>query len=67
MKTLLDEVGTYRIVNRNEFTSEQLAVLRNVSRERIIERVCVLLGEGKLAFSQVQARYGKIMSVVGRA
>jgi hypothetical protein len=64
MKT---DAGTYRIINRSELTEEQFAVLRRVSRERVVERVCVLLGEGKIALSQVQARYGKIMGQVGKA
>ena len=61
------DVSIYRQIHQSELTSEQLRILRNVSRERITERVCVLLGEGKLALSQVQAKYGKIMNIVGRA
>jgi hypothetical protein len=61
------DVVIYRQIHQSELTSEQLRILRNVSRERITERVCVLLGEGKLALSQVQAKYGKIMNIVGRA
>lgn len=61
------DVAIYRQIHQSELTSEQLRILRNVSRERITERVCVLLGEGKLALSQVQAKYGKIMNIVGRS
>jgi hypothetical protein len=65
MKNL--DVGTYRIVSPKEFTPEQLEVLKRVSRERVTERVCALIGQGKLSVSQVQAKYGKIMNLVGRA
>lgn len=61
------DVGTYRIVNTSEFTPEQHEILKRVSRERVTERVCALLGQGKLSVSQVQAKYGKIMNLVGRA
>ena len=60
-------MGTYRIINRDELTEEQMFVLRAAGRERVVERLCSLLGDGKLSFSQVQAKYGKLMNRVGRS
>ena len=67
MKLHMSDVGTYRIVKHSEFSTEQLNVLKLASRERVIERLWVLLGDGKLSLSQVQARYGQLMHQVGRA
>lgn len=54
-------LGEYRIIRPAELTDEQRAVLRLAGRERVQERLCALIGEGKLSVSQVQAKYGALM------
>ena len=58
---------TYRIVHQSELTAEQLQILRAASRRMILERLAALIGEGTVSVSQVQAKYGALMSEVGRA
>ena len=65
-KLLPASIGAYRIIKTNELTSEQLAALRSVKRERIEERVRVLVGSGKVAMSQVISRYHDLMGEVER-
>jgi hypothetical protein len=57
---------TYRIVRQSELTAEQLQILRAASRRMILERLAALIGGGAVSVSQVQARYGALMSEVAR-
>jgi hypothetical protein len=66
-KQLPASIGVYRIIAQKEFTPEQLAVLRSASAQRVRERLCVLIGDGKVTVSQVQARYGALIGECGRA
>lgn len=65
-KQMPASIGSYRIIKRSELTPEQLAVLRAASAQRIRERLAVLIGDGKVSVSQVQARYRDLISEVGR-
>jgi hypothetical protein len=65
-KLLPATIGVYRIILPKELTPEQLAVLRAASAQRIRERLCVLIGDGRVSVSQVQASYGALMAEVGR-
>lgn len=65
-KLLPSSVGTYRIVKKDELTVEQLATLRAVRRDRVEERIRELVGSGKVAVSQVAARYHALMDEVER-
>jgi len=64
---LPSSVGSYRIIRQSELTEEQLQILRRAGRERVLERLCALVGEGRVSLSVVQARYGALMSEVGDA
>jgi len=66
-KLLPAAIGTYRIIKGSELTDAQRAILRVAGRERVVARICALIGDGKVAVSQVQARYGALMSEVGDA
>lgn len=59
--------GTYRIIRPSELTEEQRAVLRQVSRTRVVERLAALIGDGRLSVSQVQRRYGALIGHVGQS
>lgn len=63
-KLLPASIGTYRIIRPEELTPEKLAVLRSVKKERIEERLRVLVGGGKVAVSRVAARYHDLMGEV---
>lgn len=65
-KLLPSSIGTYRVILCKELTPEQLATLRAVGRERVLARLHALIGEGRVAVSTVQARYGALMGVCGR-
>lgn len=65
--TLPRDIGTYRVIRPGELTDEQRAILRLAGRERIQERLCVLIGNGRLRVSQVQEKYGALMSETGDA
>ena len=58
---------TYQIVRQSELTTEQLQILRTASRRMILERLATLIGEGAVSVSQVQAKYGALMSKIGHA
>ena len=58
---------TYRIIHPSELTAEQIQILRTTSRQRVVERLEALIGNGKVTVSQIQARYGALMSEVGHA
>jgi hypothetical protein len=66
-KLLPASIGTYRIIQRKELTPEQLATLRAASAERVRERLCALIGDGRASASQVQAKYGALLGECGRA
>jgi hypothetical protein len=66
-KHLPTDLGTYRIIRRAELTDDQLAVLRSTSRARVHERLLAMVGDGRLALSQVHAGYGALMAEVGHA
>lgn len=66
-KVLPSSIGSYRIIRSSELSPEQLNVLRRVSRERVTERLCKLIGDGRLSVSQIQAKYPTLMSLVGDA
>jgi hypothetical protein len=65
MTTRRNDTGTYRIIRPSELTEEQRQILSIVSQRRVIERIAHLIGDGQLAVSQVQARYGALMGHVG--
>jgi hypothetical protein len=65
--TLPRDIGTYRIIRAAELTDEQRAVLRLAGRERVLERLCVLVGEGRVSLSKVQAKYGALLAEVADA
>lgn len=52
---------------RGVVTEEQRAVLRQVSRTRVVERLAALIGDGRLSVSQVQRRYGALIGHVGQS
>jgi hypothetical protein len=58
---------TYRIVKTSELTPAQLEALRAVSRERIVESLIRLIGDGRATMAQVQRKYGALMREVGHA
>lgn len=62
-----DEIRSYRVIEARELTDDELAVLRKVSRRRVLESLERLLGGGAVTLAMVQAKYGALMSVVGRA
>lgn len=66
-KLLPAHIGTYRIIKRSELTPYQLATLRAAGAERVRDRICVLIGDGKVAVSEVQACYAALMREVGNA
>ena len=66
-KQLPASIGSYRIIKRGELTDAQRAILRVAGRERVVARICALIGDGRLAVSQVQAQYGALMAEVGDA
>jgi hypothetical protein len=61
------DTHTYRIIQTTELTAAQLEVLRTVSRERIVESLMRLIGDGRATLSQVQTKYGALMHEVGHA
>jgi hypothetical protein len=66
-KLLPVSIGTYRIINKAELTPEQRNMLRAAGGRHIMERLCALIGDGKVSVSQVQERYGALMREVGGA
>lgn len=66
-KHLPPDLGTYRIIKPHELTEEERSILRRAGRSRVQARVCELIAAGKLSASQVQARYGALMSEIGVA
>jgi hypothetical protein len=60
-------IMTYRIIKTTELTQAQLETLRAVSRERIVESLMRLIGDGRATLSQVQTKYGALMHEVGHA
>ena len=65
--SLSRSTGEYRIVRESELTEDQLRILKLAGRERVLERLHTLLGEGRLSASQVLKKYGTLMSKVGDA
>jgi hypothetical protein len=65
-KLLPASIGVYRIVEPEELTAEQLATLRSISRERVMERLEVLTGSGLVTFSLVLRRYHALMEEAGK-
>ena len=66
-KLLPAAIGTYRIIKKSELTPEQQSALAAVSKQRVLERLCALIGDGKVSVSQVQQKYGALMREVGSA
>jgi hypothetical protein len=60
-------IMTYRIIKTTELTQAQLETLRAVSRERVVESLMRLIGDGRATLSQVQRQYGALMREVGHA
>jgi hypothetical protein len=54
--------GTYKIIRRNNLTIEDVAKLRSVGRQQILDRLAALIGEGKVSVSQVQEQYASLMA-----
>lgn len=54
-----------QIVELRDLTEEQRAVLRVAGRERVVDRLCAMLGDGRVSLSQVQDQYGALMAEVG--
>ena len=68
MKKLLPvSIGAYRIINKSELSPEQRNMLKAAGSQHILERLCALIGDGKVSVDQVQARYGALMREVGDA
>jgi len=65
--TLPRDIGTYWIIRPAELTDDQRAILRLAGRKRIQERLCALIGDGKLSLSRVQAKYGALLAEVADA
>lgn len=66
-KKLPASIGTYRIIHKSELTPEQRNMLKAAGSQHILERLCALIGDGKVSVAQVQAKYGALMREVGRA
>jgi len=66
-KKLPASLGTYRIIRKSELTPEQRNMLKAAGSQHIMERLCALIGDGKVSVSQVQERYGALMREVGDA
>jgi hypothetical protein len=60
-------IMTYRVIKTTELTQAQLETLRAVSRERVVESLMRLIGDGRATLSQVQRQYGALMREVGHA
>ena len=54
-----------QIIELRDLTEEQRAVLRVAGRERVVDRLCAMLGDGRVSLSQVQDQYGALMAEVG--
>jgi hypothetical protein len=65
-KLLPASTGIYRVIRSAELSEEQRNVLKVAGRERALERICALLGEGRVSLSVVQKRYGALMRECGR-
>jgi hypothetical protein len=50
-----------------ELSPEQRNMLKAAGSQHILERLCALIGDGKVSVDQVQARYGALMREVGDA
>jgi hypothetical protein len=66
-KLLPASTGTYRIINKVELSEEQRNVLKVAGSQHVLERLCALIGDGKVSVTQVQARYGALMREVGES
>lgn len=58
-------IGAYRLIKQEEFTVEQLAVLRAASRKHVHARLCELVAQGKVTASQVARAYKPLMDEAG--
>jgi len=65
VKILPASIGTYRLVRRDELTTEQVRVLRAVGRERVQERLLLLLTQGKVPAAKVAKHYRQLMAEIG--
>lgn len=66
-KSLPPSIGSYRVIRMSELTDEQRNMLKAAGSKHVLERLCALIGDGKVSVTQVQARYGALMREVGDA